>query len=189
MAHRGGEPVSILTLGRSTDWRGEAVLRGVGDELMALAACRGMCNLAAAHYLSADWKLCVVALHESGHAQVARALGCSSSISIDHHPAGMDAKCVFWGAPVESRRVRRLVALAGQVAEHVGVYGYFYGDAAVQQDIAFGVRSNKDRILSDGFTRADVSECYALVRQSWPEVIGQARELLAAEAAKWGAVE
>jgi hypothetical protein len=173
----------VKTLARDADWRSLAPLQGTHTDLMRLAGGRGMVDMAATQYATPDWALVLVCVHEAGHAAVASALGCRSSIEIERRGRGFSGLCFFQGA--SRRSAERPIALAGKIAEHLGEYGFWSKANDLLRAVDPSYLSDSDRILAGSFTSADVEAVTSLVRKQWPAVIAVANRVLAQQVARW----
>lgn len=160
-------------------------LTGTAPALLALAASgSGMAEIAAECYADADWRLVRVAVHESGHAAVGRAYGLAAEIEIAQHEYG--GHCTLSGWALQRADVRRQVGLAGEISYHEAAYGRA-SDIVIFRHLEAGTMSASDETYAADYTLAHVRETAALVRQLWPEIIGQASAIVETELVKRGA--
>jgi hypothetical protein len=136
-----------------------------------------MVEVAATHYQSASWRLVGVCVHEAAHAVVASDLGCDAQIRVERTPVGLAGWCNFTGP--HRYRADRAVALAGEIGEHLAVYGRWAPDRELHARLSrTAFMSDSDRILAGRFTVADIDACSGRVRAAWPRVVSVTGEVL-----------
>jgi len=125
-------------------------------------------------------------VHEFGHLHVARHFGVEGFVRIipNEHRADGD---LWWYASFYSERigdakVRRLIGLAGLVAECMHVDSDVSADAILESiELGGSVLSTSDAAMSARFTKSDLNECVDLVRSRWGEIQRDAADYAAAK--------
>lgn len=146
-----------------------ASLRGLFD---AASQGRGSHELASTTYRSADWSLVGTAFHEAGHFSVARACGVWAEIDVR---APGEGRCLF--TPPKSKAQMRSIGLAGAIAEHLSIYGYWEPDKEIGR-CAPCFLSDTDRAIAGPFDIPEILDCRRQVQLLWTEICREAANVI-----------
>lgn len=129
-----------------------------------------------------DLDLRRTAIHEHAHREVARRLGVYGFVRITPNPNGGYEQHYFVGKffhePIQDKRVRQMVALAGFVAECVDENPMATAAEIYKRMVFEAELSASDAEQAGSFERKHVAECLQMVQLAWND-IDQEASLLA----------
>lgn len=120
----------------------------------------------------------LVCLHEFAHQEVARHFGFEGHVRVHDNPSGGFDERFFGGRfflldlfGKADPRAKRLIALAGKVAETLDDDPDLEGWELIEW-LDYGIESlsDSDAVLAEAFDEQDIDECIAIVLSVWHEI-------------------